>query len=127
MQAGYRYLDVRSEAEFVAGHPQGAFNVPINVPGPTGPTPNPDFVAIVERAFGKEGKLVVGCKSGPRSRRAVAQLAAAGFSELAEMPAGWDGTRDAFGRPTPGWAKAGLPGETGAPAGRSFADLKGSG
>lgn len=122
LSEGYRYLDVRSEREFAEGHPSGAFNVPINVPGPGGPMPNPDFVAVTERALGTS-KLVVGCKSGPRSRRAVVMLEAAGFSDLAEMPAGWDGSRDTFGRALPGWSKLGLPGETGAPDGRAYPDL----
>ena len=26
---GYAYVDVRTEAEFAAGHPAGAYNVPI--------------------------------------------------------------------------------------------------
>jgi rhodanese-related sulfurtransferase len=119
---GYRYVDVRSEREFAEGHPEGAFNVPVNVTGPGGPMPNPEFVAVVERALGRS-KLVLGCKSGPRTRRAVALLDAAGFTDLAEMPAGWDGTRDTFGRPLPGWSALKLPSETGAPAGRSYADL----
>lgn len=119
---GYRYLDVRSEREFAEGHPAGAYNVPVNVAGPGGPTPNPDFVGVVERALGKT-KLVVGCKAGPRARRAVAQLQSAGFSDLAEMPAGWDGTRDPFGRPLPGWSTLELPSETGTPTGHGYAEL----
>ena len=68
---GYRYVDVRSEREFAEGHPAGAFNVPVNVPGPGGPMPNPDFVAVIDRALGRD-KLVLGCQSGPRTRRASA-------------------------------------------------------
>jgi rhodanese-related sulfurtransferase len=122
LSQGYRYVDVRSEREFAEGHPAGAYNVPVNVAGPGGPTPNPEFVGVVERTLGTS-KLVIGCKSGPRARRAVAQLQAAGFTDLAEMPAGWDGTRDAFGRPLPGWSALELPAETGAPTGRGYADL----
>jgi rhodanese-related sulfurtransferase len=120
---GYRYVDVRSEREFAEGHPAGAFNVPVNVAGPGGPMPNPDFVAVVERALGRD-KLVLGCQSGPRTRRASALLQAAGFTGLVEMLAGWAGTRDTFGRPLPGWSTLKLPSETGAPEGRSYADLK---
>ena len=36
----------------------------------------------------------------------------------------WDGARDAFGRPLAGWVKFGLPAETGAPAGRTYTDVK---
>jgi rhodanese-related sulfurtransferase len=122
LSEGYRYVDVRSEREFAEGHPAGAFNVPVNVAGPSGPVPNPDFVGVVERALGRE-KLVLGCKSGPRTRRAVALLQAAGFTDLAEMAAGWDGTRDTFGRAIPGWSKLGLPAETGTPPGRNYPDL----
>jgi rhodanese-related sulfurtransferase len=110
---GYTYLDVRSEAEFEAGHPAGALNVPLNVPAGTGVAPNPEFVEVVERALGKDGKLVVGCQAGGRSRKAVAALAQAGFTELLDMSAGFGGSRDAFGRAVPGWSAKGLPVETG--------------
>jgi rhodanese-related sulfurtransferase len=106
---GYTYLDVRSEAEFEAGHPPGALNVPIN--GATGP--NPEFLPVVERALGKDAKLVVACQAGGRSKRAMAELAKAGFSQIVEMPAGFGGSRDAFGRALPGWGTSGLPVEKG--------------
>jgi rhodanese-related sulfurtransferase len=118
---GYTYLDVRSEAEFEAGHPAGALNVPLNVPAGVGVKPNPDFVAIIEALLGKDGKIVVGCQSGPRSRRAAAALTQAGFENVVEMPAGFGGARDAFGRPLPGWVAEGLPVEKG----RNYDQVKG--
>jgi rhodanese-related sulfurtransferase len=117
---GYVYVDVRTEAEFSAGHPPGALNVPVSSAG----APNPDFVPVLERALGKDAKIVVGCKSGPRSRRAADALARAGFMDVVEMPAGFGGGRDEFGRPLPGWVDQGLPVETGAPAGQSYSDMK---
>ena len=117
---GYAYVDVRTEAEFDSGHPPGAFNVPVTLAG----APNPEFVAVLERAFGKDAKLVLGCKAGPRSHRAAELLAAAGFTDLVEMPAGMAGGRDAFGRALPGWAQSGLPVEMGAPAGQRYSDVK---
>jgi len=124
LEQGYVYVDVRSEQEFEQGHPRGAFNVPINLVTPGGTLPNTEFVAVMERAFGKDARLVVGCKAGPRSKRAVAQLEQAGFTDLAEMSAGWSGSRDAFGRPTPGWSSAGLPTDSGAPSGHGYTDVK---
>jgi rhodanese-related sulfurtransferase len=121
---GYVYVDVRSEPEFEAGHVPGALNVPISHQGPTGMTPNPEFLAVMQQAFGKDEKLVVGCKAGGRSKKAVDQLAQAGFTELSDMSAGWDGSRDAFGRAVPGWSKLGLPVETGKPPGQQYADVK---
>lgn len=121
---GYTYVDVRSEPEFEAGHPPGAVNVPISHAVAGGMTPNPDFLAVVERAFAKDAKLVVGCKAGGRSKRAASVLGGAGFTNVIDMSAGWDGARDAFGRLTPGWTSRGLPVETGAPQGRSYADVK---
>jgi rhodanese-related sulfurtransferase len=117
---GYVYVDVRTEAEFSAGHPPGALNVPVSSKG----VPNPDFVPVLERALGKDAKIVVGCGSGPRSRRAAEALAQAGFADVVDMPAGFGGGRDEFGRPLPGWAQQGLPVETGAPAGQSYTDVK---
>ncbi len=121
---GYVYVDVRSEQEFEAGHPAGAVNVPISHMGPAGFETNPEFMAVLEKAFAKEEKLIVGCKTGARSRRAAAMLMSAGFTTVGDMIAGFGGSRDAFGRPSPGWLQKGLPVETGSPEGRSYADLK---
>lgn len=124
LEEGYVYVDVRSEPEFEAAHVPGAVNVPINHRGAQGMVPNPDFVSVMERAFAKDAKLVVGCKSGGRSKRAVAALEQAGFSELAELSAGFEGSRDAFGRAVPGWLQAGLPVETGLPEGQRYQDVQ---
>ncbi len=121
---GQTYVDVRSEPEFEAGHPAGAVNVPLSNMGPGGLEPNADFMAVMERAFPKDAKLVIGCKTGGRSRRAAAMLEAAGFISIVDMVAGFAGSRDAFGRPSPGWTQKGLPVETGAPPGKSYADVK---
>lgn len=121
---GYVYLDVRSEPEFEQGHVPGAYNVPLRHQGPSGLVDNPDFLAVAERAFGKEQKLVVGCRSGVRSLKAAQILATAGYTNLRDLRTGWEGARDAFGRLEPGWSKTGLPVETGAPSGRCYADVK---
>ena len=117
---GYVYVDVRSEPEFEAGHVPGALNVPISRRG----VANAEFMPVMEQAFGKHEALIIGCQAGGRSRRAVEQLVKAGFENLADMSAGMDGSRDAFGRPTPGWKAEGLPVEPGTPAGQSFVDVK---
>jgi rhodanese-related sulfurtransferase len=122
--SGYTYVDVRSEPEFEQGHPPGALNVPFMHRGPTGLVPNTDFVFVMEAAFEKEARLLLGCQSGGRSRKAAAVLAIAGFSELRELRTGWDGSRDAFGRLEPGWSKAGLPVETGLPEGQTYAAVQ---
>ena len=68
---GYSYVDVRSTQEFQAGHPRGAYNVPLLETGPFGMAANPDFLSVMERVFAKESKLVLGCKAGGRSLRAA--------------------------------------------------------
>lgn len=120
--AGHAYLDVRSVAEFEAGHPAGAYNVPLSLPGPDG-RENPDFVVIVSASFPKELPLVVGCRSGSRSQRGAALLSAAGFV-VVEQRAGMAGSRDAFGRLTEaGWEAEGLPCATCADPGHAYAEL----
>jgi rhodanese-related sulfurtransferase len=121
---GYVYLDVRSEPEFEQGHAPGALNVPLLHQGPAGLTANPEFQAVMEAAFAKDEKLLVACKAGGRSLKAAALLEAAGYTNVREMRAGWDGGKDAFGRPEPGWSKKGLPVEAGLPAGQRYADVK---
>ena len=122
---GWVYVDVRSEPEFDAGHPTSAFNVPIAHMTGGAMTPNPDFVSVMEKAFGKDAKIVVGCKAGGRSHRAAQALVGAGFANVIDQRAGWDGTRDAFGQlGEAGWSRVGLPSETGATTGRTYADVK---
>ncbi len=99
---GYRYVDVRSPEEFAAGHPTGAWNVPLTAGG--------DIADAVEQSFEKHDKIIVGCKSGIRSVTAAKALLAAGFTNVVEQRAGWDGARGAFGEIVePGWKRCGLP------------------
>ena len=122
---GYVYVDVRSVQEFEGGHPEGSYNVPLMDVGPTGMVPNGDFVAVMERAFPKDAKLVIGCLAGGRSARACAALESAGYTSLADQRAGWGGAKDQFGRLTePGWSGAGLPSAAGPDAERGYAALK---
>lgn len=124
LDEGWTYLDVRTPAEWAAGHAVGAPNVPWAFSGPTGMTPNPDFVKQVETLYGKDAKLVVGCKSGGRSLKATQALLAAGFTNVVDQRAGWEGPRDAFGKISEkGWSLEGLPTETSTP-GQSWDELK---
>lgn len=104
------YLDVRTEAEFEAGHPAGARNVPVVFFDAAGgpPKPNPDFVAVVARTLPRTARLLVGCQAGGRSQRACELLAEAGYTEVANVRGGFGDTRD-----VPGWQESGLPVERG--------------
>jgi rhodanese-related sulfurtransferase len=111
---GYVYLDVRTQAEFAAGRPKGAVNIPVMVPGPSGMVPSPDFVDACAQAFSRDAKLVLGCRSGQRSMRAAEALLGAGYTGLVEQRAGFEGARNAFGQVTEkGWLAEGLPVEQG--------------
>jgi rhodanese-related sulfurtransferase len=124
MESGHVYVDVRTVPEYEAGHVPGSLNVPLHLPGPGGMVPNPEFLAVMESAFGKNENLVLGCRSGQRSMRAGQMLKEAGFTSLANLSTGFEGARDSFGRTLPGWRGAGLPVETGTPAGQRFEDVK---
>jgi rhodanese-related sulfurtransferase len=121
---GYTYVDVRSVPEFEAGHPPGAYNVPLihRVPG-RGPMPNPEFGLVMEQQFPRDARLLIGCGSGYRSLRAAEMLIGAGWTDIVEHQPGWEGARDAFGRLARGWRDSGLPVETAAP-GRTWNDLR---
>ncbi len=122
---GWQYVDVRTVEEFEAGHPAGAVNVPLNLSGPAGMQPNPDFVRVMRAAFAADAKIIVGCKVGGRSQRAAQILAGEGYTDVLDQHAGWDGSRNAFGQiAEPGWSRLGLPTESGQPAGRSWADMR---
>ena len=122
---GYVYLDVRSVPEYEQGHPTGADNAPLMHAGSGGMAPNPEFLAVVQAAYAKDAKLVVGCKSGGRSQRAAMMMEAAGFSSLVEMRGGYSGETDGSGRIAErGWADVGLPVTQAATVGGSWAELK---
>ena len=114
---GYAYVDVRSVPEFEAGHPEGAYNVPLLDMGPTGMTPNPAFLEVVKAHFAPDAKLVLGCKAGGRSLQAATQLLAAGYQNVVDQRAGFDGHGE------PGWAPKGLPVSRAAAPGRAYAEL----
>ena len=122
---GYVHVDVRSVPEFQAGHPEGAFNVPLLNLGPGGMAPNPDFLAVMQQAFPRDAKLVIGCKAGGRSARAAAMLESVGFTNVVDQRAGFEGAHDpATGRMEPGWRPAGLPVSRDPAPGRDYESLK---
>lgn len=122
---GWTYVDVRSVPEFEQEHPAGAKNVPLMNMGPGGMTPNPEFLAVMSKAFPKDIKLVVGCKTGGRSLRAAQLLAQNGWTNVIDQRAGMDGARDPFGQVTEaGWKSAGLPVDRGDGGDGAYSTLK---
>jgi rhodanese-related sulfurtransferase len=100
---GYVYLDVRSVPEFESGHPTGAYNIPLLHMSGFGLTPNASFLPECERAFPKDARIVVGCRSGGRSLQAATLLLAAGYAHVVDQRCGFEGAGE------PGWRHAGLP------------------
>lgn len=120
------YLDVRSEPEFKAGHPAGAFNIPLlHLDEATGrPDPNADFERVATSALDKHARTIVGCQSGGRSQRAAEILTSLGFTDVVNMQGGFGGARDPSGQVSvAGWQDSGLPVETTALPGRSYDEL----
>ncbi|MFQ5666538.1 MAG: rhodanese-like domain-containing protein [Candidatus Binatia bacterium] len=109
---GYRYIDVRTEAEFANGHPATAVNIPVALPDPATRrmAMNNDFLAIVNAHFPKDAKIVVGCQTGGRSQRAAQLLASAGYANVVNMQGGFGGLRDQTGKTViSGWSECNLP------------------
>lgn len=122
---GYAYVDVRSTAEFEAGHATGAYNVPLMHMGRDGVTPNHKFLAAMEKTFPSDAKLVIACQSGGRSARAVAHLEAAGYTNLVHLAAGFEGgIHRATNQVSPGWRRKGLPVSQAAPRDRTWEGIE---
>lgn len=115
---GAVYIDVRSIPEYESGHPAGAFNIPVLHRHAVGMVPNPDFVRVVQAHFAADAKLLVGCQSGGRSMRACEALVAAGFVDVANVTAGFGGSRTERG-----WLDLGFPVEFGASDDKGYAAL----
>ena len=95
------YVDVRTVAEFVQGHPKGkTINVPIVFFHPTTDEVfrNESFDLVMDDVCPKETALIVGCEKGPRAKQAAEKLTAAGYTNVSIMEAG-----------NAGWKAANLP------------------
>ncbi len=111
--SGVIYLDVRTEEEFSAGHPEGAFNVPVLFPDPQGGPPrfNSEFVDLVKALFSAETTILCGCQSGGRSQRAAEMLSEVGFSQVMNVQGGFGGAQHPMTGEMviSGWESEGLP------------------
>ena len=107
---GYVYIDVRSVPEFDAGHPEGAYNIPLMHMSAAGMQPNGDYLAVVSALFAPDTAIVVGCKAGGRSLRAAEMMLVAGFTNVVDQRAGFSGATSPFGQVMEeGWSQAQLP------------------
>ena len=92
---GYRFVDVRETVEWDAGHVAGAIHIPL------GDLPSRMGDDLSQR----DEPLVLYCRSGARSARAGAFLAASGYTNVVNLHADIDG-----------WKAAGAPWEEPAPS-----------
>ena len=120
------YSDVRTEEEFVAGHPAGAINVPVAFPDPAGGMLlNPDFLRLVELLLPRDKRIFCGCQSGGRSQKAAEILAETGYTDVTNVRGGFGGARDPSGQLlVSGWIDSGLPNSTEVDEAHSYAGLK---
>lgn len=97
-----KVIDVRTPEEYAfIGHPEMVWNIPFafvtyqRKDGKTeyGPKMNPDFVAEVKKIAGPTDTLLLMCRSGDRSAKAVNQLAAAGFKNVYTIIDGFEGDK----------------------------------
>ena len=97
-----KVIDVRTPEEYAfVGHPEMAWNIPlafVTYQRKDGKTEyqvrwNQDFVTEVKSIAGPADILLVTCRSGDRSARAVDKLAAAGFTNAYNIVDGFEGDK----------------------------------
>lgn len=120
---GWCYVDVRTPIEFASGHIEGAFNVPFKHGSLAGLTDNPHFASTMTHCFEPTRPIIVGCHSGGRAKAAYSKLVALGYTTLGWHCDSLAGSRDHFGRQSPGWLAVGLPVTKDSHPGRSYAEL----
>ncbi len=76
VDAGAILVDVRTPAEFAAGHIDGAVNIPVD-----------GLAQRVSELGDPTGAVVVYCRSGARSSRAKGMLERAGFTTVSDLGA----------------------------------------
>ena len=85
------YIDVRTVAEFAAGHPRGpVVNIPIEFHHPHNEDkyPNDSFILVVEHKFDKDASIIVGDENGERASVAAEKLVDAGYKNVSIMLGG---------------------------------------
>lgn len=97
-QGQYTYLDVRTPEEFAQGHVTGAVNIPVMVTGSSGLEKSDGFLEQVQQRFHPDTHLLVGCRSGARSKRASEELVQAGYTNIIDVDGGFNA-----------WTTLGLP------------------
>ncbi|CAN6563431.1 unnamed protein product [Malus baccata var. baccata] len=100
LQAGHKYLDVRTPEEFSAGHAPGAVNIPYLYKVGSGMTKNQEFLEQVSSHFREHDEIIVGCQLGKRSMMAATDLVASGFTGITDIAGGYAA-----------WTQSGLPTE----------------
>ena len=83
-QTGVVIIDVRTPEEYVAGHIEGALNIPIAVG---------DFDSAIA-SLDRETHYAIYCRTGRRSALAVERMSKAGFTTMSELRDGivsWTG------------------------------------
>ncbi|MEJ5349839.1 MAG: rhodanese-like domain-containing protein [Desulfosoma sp.] len=97
-----KILDVRTPEEYVfVGHPPMAVNIPSEIwAGQWNEekkdfplVPNPNFEAQVKARFQSDDVLLVMCRSGHRSAKAIERMAAAGFTNVYNIVDGFEGDK----------------------------------
>ena len=95
-------IDVRTPEEYAfVGHPEMAWNVPFafvtyqrkNGKTEYGPKMNPDFIAEVKQIAGPTDTVLLMCRSGDRSAKAVNKLTEAGFKNVYNIIDGFEGDK----------------------------------
>jgi rhodanese-related sulfurtransferase len=124
------YLDVRTVAEFVAGHPPGAWNVPVAEVNPAlGRMEfNESFLEVVGAALPKDARILVGCRSGGRSEMACRVMLDAGYRDVVNVHGGFAGMENARGEiVVEGWSTLGFPIERGLGGEKGYEALQSKG
>jgi phage shock protein E len=95
-------LDVRTDSEFEEDHPEGAINIPLfTKDAGSGRKLNENFIEEVKAQLSADQTIVVICKNGGASARAVKKLRDAGFADSYNVSNGFLGQG--------GWKSNGLP------------------
>ena len=118
-------VDVRTVQEYqFVGHVSNSYNIPAFVWGKWdeqkkafGTEPNPDFLKQFAAVFpDKNSPVIIMCRSGHRSGKAIKLLAQAGYANLYQMWEGFEGITvtdkdlPAYGKKiVDGWKNRGLP------------------
>lgn len=114
-----KIIDCRTVEEYMAGHPEMAVNIPVEIRVDGSVVNNSGFESEIKKTVSDSDTILVICRTGRRSLAASIRILKEGFKNVMNISDGFEGKKPDFfseSNAGKGWKKSGLPWKKGSDA-----------